>query len=43
MTSSNGQLASQDSISSVQPLTELSPDAESGRDLSDEIGCERID
>jgi hypothetical protein len=33
MTSSNGQLAPQDSISSVQPLTELSPDAESRRDL----------
>lgn len=33
MTLSSGQLAPQDSISSVQPLTELSLDAESRRDL----------
>ena len=33
VTSSSGQLAPQDSISSVQPLTELSLDAESRRDL----------
>jgi hypothetical protein len=33
MTSSSGQLTPQDSVSSVQPLTELSPDAESRKNL----------